>query len=104
MRKDKVKAYLGFAVKSGKIIFGVDKLLESSKKPHLILICSTQNDKVSGKVLRYGDNNNVTCIKLDDGLVLGDIIGRDNCKVIGILDLNLAIAIKNEFQMESEIN
>ena len=103
MRVDKVKTYLGFAVKSGKIIFGVDKLLESSKRPHLIIICSTQNEKVSNKVIRYGDSNNVTCIKLDN-LVLGDIIGRDNCKVVGILDLNLAIAIKNEFQMESEIN
>ena len=103
MKIDKVKTYLGFAIRSGKIIFGVDKLLVSNKKPHLILICSTQNDKVANKVIRYANSNNVTCIKLKD-LVLGDIIGRDNCKVIGILDLNLAIAIKNEFQMESEIN
>lgn len=103
MRIDKVKAYLGFAIKSGKVIFGVDKLLESKKYPQLVLICSTQNEKVTNKVIRYSLTKNIACIKLDN-IILGDIIGRDNCKVIGILDLNLADAIKNEFQMESEIN
>ncbi len=103
MRIDKVKSYLGFAIRSGKVIFGVDKLLESKKKPILVLICSTQNDKVTSKVIRFASSNNITYFKLKD-LVLGDIIGRENCKVIGILDLNLALAIKNEFQMESEIN
>ena len=103
MRVDKVKTYLGFAIKSGKVIFGVDKLFQSTKKPHVVLICSTQNEKVTNKVIKYCENNQFPYIKLSD-LVLGDIVGRDNCKVIGILDLNLAIAIRNEFQMESEIN
>lgn len=103
MKLDKVKTYLGFAIRSGKIIFGVDKLLESNKKSHLIIICSTQNEKVTNKVIRYAETNNIPYIKLGE-LVLGDIVSRDNCKVIGVLDLNLAIAIKNEFQMENENN
>ena len=81
----------------------MDKLLEGSKKPHLILICSTQNEKVTNKVIRYADINNISYIKLDN-IVLGDIVSRDNCKVIGVLDLNLAVAIKNEFQMENDNN
>lgn len=102
MRIDKLKSYLGFAIRSGKVIFGVDKLLESKKRPIVILICSTQNDKVTNKVIRYCYSNSITYYKLKD-LVLGDIIGRDNCKVIGVIDTNLANAIKNEFQMENEI-
>lgn len=103
MKIDKVKSYLGFAIRSGKVIFGVDKLFESKKRAQLILICSTQNEKVTNKVVRYAKNNNIPYIKLKD-LVLGDIVSRDNCKVIGILDINLAQAVKNEFQMEKEIN
>ncbi len=103
MKIDKVKSYLGFAIRSGKIIFGVDKLLESKKRPQLILICSTQNEKVTNKVVRYAKNEKIPYIKLKD-LVLGEIVSRDNCKVIGILDLNLAQAVKNEFQMESDNN
>lgn len=103
MRIDKLKSYLGFAIRSGKVIFGVDKLIESKKKPLLVIICSTQNDKVTSKVIRFCSSNNITYFKLKD-LILGDIIGRDNCKVIGVLDTNLANAIKNEFQMENEIN
>ena len=100
MKVDKVKTYLGFAIRSGKVIFGVDKLFDSKKKVQLILICSTQNEKVTNKVVRYAKNENIPYIKLKD-LVLGEMVSRDNCKVIGILDINLAQAVKNEFQMES---
>ena len=103
MKIGKVKSYLGFAIRSGKVIFGVDKLFESKKRAQLILICSAQNDKVTNKVVRYAKTENIPCIKLKD-LVLGELVSRDNCKVIGILDLNLAQAVKNEFQMESDNN
>ena len=103
MKVDKVKSYLGFAIRSGKVIFGVDKLFDSKKKAQLILICSTQNEKVTNKVVRYAKNENIPYIKLKD-LVVGEIVSRDNCKVIGILDINLAQAVKNEFQMESYNN
>ena len=103
MKIDKLKSYLGFAIRSGKVIFGVDKLMESKKFPIVVLICSTQNDKVTNKVIRYCSLNNISYYKLKSGCILGDIIGRDNCKVIGVNDFNLANAIKNEFQMENEI-
>lgn len=100
MRKDKIKSYLGFSIRSGNVIFGSDKLFESSKLPKLFLICSTQNEKVTNKVLKYCENNNIKAIKLDS-LVLADLIGRENCKVIGVLDLHLAEAIIKEFEMEN---
>jgi len=99
----KIKSYLAFSVRSGKIIFGVDKLFVSKKIPYVVLICSTQNDKVSNKIIRFCNENKIKVIKLND-LILGDLIGRDNCKVVGLLDYNLSKAIMNEFQMENEIN
>ena len=101
MKIEKIKSYLGFAIRSGKIIFGIDKLLQSKKKPLLVLICSSQNDKVSGKVKRFCESNQINFYKLPNNILLGDLIGRDNCKILGICDVSLANAITNEFQMEN---
>jgi ribosomal protein L7Ae-like RNA K-turn-binding protein len=79
----------------------VDKLFVTKKMPHVVIICSTQNDKVTNKVIRFCDENKIKVIKLSD-LILAELIGRDNCKVVGLLDYNLASAVMNEFQMGNE--
>lgn len=101
MKIDKIKSYLGFAIRSGNVIFGSDKLFDTTKKSKLVIICSTQNEKVTNKVLKYCDEREIKSIRLDN-LILADLVGRDNCKVIGVLDYSLASAIINEFQMENE--
>lgn len=101
MKVDKLKAYLGFAIKSGNVIFGVDKLFESKKTPVLTLVCHTQNEKVYGKIEKFCNLNKINLIKLSN-LTLSDLVGRDNCKVISILDINLAQAIENELLMGNE--
>ena len=98
MRIEKVKSYLGFAIRSGNVIFGSDKLFEVKKLPKVVIICSTQNEKVAGKVLRFCESNNIYAIRLEE-LVLSNLIARDNCKVLSILDTSLAEVIKKEFEM-----
>lgn len=100
MKINKIKSYLGFAIRSGEIVFGSDNLFVSKKKCSLVLICSSQNEKVTNKVIRYCDEKQIEFVKLTD-LLLSDLCGRSNCKVIGVTDNNLANAIKNEFQMEN---
>ena len=101
MEINKIKSYLLFSIRSGKIIFGVDKLFESKKTPKLVIICSSQNEKVTNKIIRFCDENKIKFIKLHD-LILGELISRDNCKVVGLLDYNLANAIVNEIEMGNE--
>ena len=96
----KIESYLGFAIRSGKIIFGYDNLFQSKKTPKLVLICSTQNEKVTNKVFKFCVNNDIECIKLVD-LILADLIKRDNCKVVGIIDENLANVIRSELKMDN---
>lgn len=97
MNIEKIKAYLGFAIKSGEILFGYDKLVISKKIPIVVVVCSTQNEKVTAKIHRYCVNNDIKYFKLKD-LILSELIGRDNCKVVGILNRNLASAIENELK------
>ena len=96
--ENKIKAYIGFAIKSGKIVFGYDNLIVAKKNPELVLICQSQNDKVTNKVINFCELRKIPCVKLN--FVLGDLIGR-NCKVIGIMDKNLSVATKKELKMEN---
>ncbi|MBE5735810.1 MAG: hypothetical protein E7356_00405 [Clostridiales bacterium] len=95
MDYNKIKTYLSFSIKSGKIIFGYDNLMSSKKYPKCVIMCSSQSNKVATKVARYCENLNIRLITFKD-VKLADIIGRDNCKVIGLLDENLVSAILNE--------
>jgi ribosomal protein L7Ae-like RNA K-turn-binding protein len=97
---NKITTYLGFAIKSKKIIFGYDNLLTTNKKINLVIMCSTLNDKMIDKVSNYCLIKNIMYIKLDD-ITLSTLIKRDNCKVIAICDENLSKAIINEFKMEN---
>ena len=92
-----LKAYIGFAIKGGKVIFGYDNLIISKKKLELVLISSEQNEKVSSKVMKFSESKGTQCIKLD--FALSDIITR-NCKVLGVTDVNLSQAILKELKME----
>lgn len=100
MNINKLRTYLGFSIKSGKVVFGFDNLLKLKKLPFIILISSTQNEKVTNKIFEFGKKEEIVVIKLNE-LKLEDLVYRDNCKVIGILDFNLAKVISEELKMEN---
>lgn len=98
MIPSKLATYIGFAIKSGKVIFGYDKLFEARKIPNVVLICSTLNEKNTNKIMEFCNNHTIKYYKLKE-LVLGEILKRDNCKVIGIIDKNLSNVISNEMDL-----
>lgn len=98
MKENKLKAYLGFAIKSNNIVFGYDKLFENKKNPKFVIICSSLNEKNTNKIIEFCDKFKIRYTKLCD-LVLGDLISRDNCKVIGVCDDGLADVICKELDM-----
>lgn len=100
MKVEKIKTYVGFAIRSGEIVFGFDNIMKSKSKIKLILISSTQQEKVANKLIKYGEEKNIKVIKLNDYKV-EDFTSRDNCKVIGIINYNLAEVILKELEMEN---
>lgn len=94
MKENKLSTYIGFAIKSGKVIFGYDNLFKAKKKPVLVVICPTLSEKMKEKVNLFCCDQKIASLTLEN-LILSDIIKRDNCKVIGICDENLANAIAN---------
>lgn len=94
----KIGAYLGFGIKSGNVIFGYDALVETTKRVKLVVVCKTVNQKVEQKLLRLCESKKWIMAKTN--VILGDLIHRDNCKVMAILDKSLANAIVDT----SEVN
>lgn len=88
---NKLKAYLGFAIKSNGIVFGFDNLCETKKKIVLVVTDSTINPKVHAKLQALCDFKKWKIIQINSN-TLFELLGR-NCKVVGITDNNLAKAI-----------
>lgn len=89
----KIKSYIGFAIKSRCIKYGVDDILKL-KTVHLILSSDSLAKSSSEKLLAFANKKNCEHFKLslNDFLQLFD--GNENVKAVAIVDSNLASAIK----------
>ena len=90
---NKLESLLGFAVKSGKVVFGYDNLMDTRKKVKMIIFSPSLSEKVKGKLKLYAEAKNM--ILAESKELLEDLIHRDNCKVVGLTDINMISAIRN---------
>ena len=86
---------MGFSIKSGKVVFGLDKLQEYFKPVRLVIVCSTVAENTYKKLKTLCEYNKWKMVQLNEGIVLGSVIGRDNCKVLAMTDKSLSIAVLN---------
>ena len=84
---------MGFSIKSGKVVFGLDKLQEYFKPVKLVIVCSTVAENTYKKLKTLCEYNKWKMVQLNDGIILGSVIGRDNCKVLAMTDKNLSKAV-----------
>lgn len=88
----KVKTYIGFAVKSRKIKFGVDDILKL-KKADLILVSDNLAESGLKKLKTFALNKSIKLYTLP-GSLFNEFIDNTSIKAMAILDYNLADAIK----------
>ena len=86
MQINKLRTYVGFAVKSGNIIFGVDQIKDSKKNIKLILACNTLSDNTMSKLSSYSTQKHIELHIIEKPCTLSDIVGRENCKAVAIID------------------
>ena len=96
MNINKIKTYINFAIRSRHIIFGYDNIIVYKKKQSLILISSTSSDKISEKLISFANENNIKYII--PNIAVEELVGRDNCKMLSIVDDSLATAIIKELE------
>lgn len=88
----KAETYIGFSIKSGKIIWGLDNVLSCRVSPKLIVTCNSLGENSEKKLLTYASSKGIKVLKLKNRH-LEDIVNKSNCKVIGLTDAHLAQAV-----------
>ena len=89
---EKIRAYLGFCLRAGKILFGVDDLEVYRKKIHLILVDESIAENSLKRVHKANETFNAPVLTFQSGL-LGELLHRPTVKAVAIKDFNLAKAI-----------
>ena len=87
----KIQSYIGFAIKSRNIVFGYDNLVKFKSKYMLVLYDDTLSVKVQDRLIMLAQSHHWDIIKLP--YTIESVINR-NCKALGIIDVNLSNAIK----------
>lgn len=101
MQSDKIAAYLGFCIRSGKISFGVDAVEERKKDVYLILFDDTLSENSKKNVFLLQKKFSCPLIETTKG-ALGKLLARVSVKAVGIREKNLAAAILQEAQSRSQ--
>lgn len=99
-RSDKIASYLGFAIKSRKIVYGYESVIATRKKPFLVLCDGTLSENSLKKVVRYAENHQIT-VRVTEGL--SEYFGGKSVKCVGIAEEHLASAIVVELNKLSEV-
>lgn len=90
MNQDKIKSYIGFAIKSRKIKYGVDELLKMPRTELIILssdLAENSKKKINSK---FEGKTQIIEFKPE---VFKFFFGSDSIKVAAITDKNLSEAI-----------
>lgn len=91
---NKLKSYLGFALKSKSIIFGIDNIVKA-KQIKLVLISNKITETGKNKVLNLCKKKNLK-YTIIDGMLFDEIIQNSGIKIVAITDKNLSDAIIKE--------
>ncbi|HHW89736.1 MAG TPA: hypothetical protein GX745_02390 [Clostridiales bacterium] len=107
MNKNKIDTYIRFAIKSRKIIHGLDKIKLRTKQIKIIIADKTLSDNSLEKTKILSDRFRIPLILSEDDL--NHILNTINCKIIGITDESLSKAILDNlgngyYLAEGELN
>lgn len=86
---NKVKTYIGFARRAGKVVLGVDNIL-TLKRPMLVIYSKELAENSVNKLKNSAETTGHTLIEVESTVALGL---PDGCKAAGIKEKNLAEAI-----------
>lgn len=87
----KIKTYVGFAVKSRKIIFGIDNLIKS-KQVKLVLSSSGLTETGKNKIKNFCERKNILNFEIENRF-FEELIQKTGVKIVAITDKNLSDAI-----------
>ena len=98
---NKIETYLGFCIRSRKILFGIDNI-DKQRKGIALLLCDEELGKSSLKSLLHAQEKFGCPLLMAEKSVLGEYLHRPAVKAVAILDNNLAQAILSVVDSEPQ--
>ena len=96
MQDQKIKTYIGFAIRSNSIVFGADTVVNARKKIYLVAVADDINETAYKRTVKKCEKESIILLRFEKGKI-SELTHRENCKCIGILDKNLSDAIYNGY-------
>ncbi|MBQ7643357.1 MAG: hypothetical protein IJS67_05585 [Clostridia bacterium] len=87
----KAYTYLGFAIKSGNVRFGLNTI-ETLRRADLLIVCQTAAKNTRAAAEKYARKFGCPILTTKDE-PLENFVNRENCKIVAVTDKNLAEAI-----------
>jgi len=87
---------LGFAARAGKLVYGMTSVEQGVRKGQIeLIVIDSDLQNHSRKRLRIiSEKNHVKMIVLNNEISLTPLIGKNNCKCVGVRDKHFASEIK----------
>ena len=101
METSKISTYLGFCIRSRKILFGVDNIEKQRKNVFLLLADENISDNSLKILIKSKEKFDCPLIIMQAGK-LGELVYRPTVKAVGVTDKNLASAIVSVANSESQ--
>ena len=92
MNLDKVKTFVGFAIKSRSVIYGVDQIKEKNVKVIFFSSDLSESSKISCK--KIAEKNNIKYYQISSEEMF-QLVGSEKIKAFAILNIDLAKAIES---------
>lgn len=101
-RSDKLFSYIGFSIKSGKIVFGYESVISAGKKVCLILCDSAIGRSAKNEITFFANNEKIKIAFLPEN-DLSYYFGGRKVKCVGLTDEGLSLASERELNKQSEV-
>lgn len=101
MTKSKIETYIGFCIRSRKILFGVDNI-EKQRKGICLIIADEELGENSYKVLKKAKEKFDCPMLTANAGILGEHTYRPKVKAVAVTDKNLASAILSALTSEPQ--
>lgn len=92
MNLTKMKSYFGFAVKSNKVVYGTDNILQ--KKPYAVFISEDLSLNAKKKLVNLCESYELCMVNLNK-IDMEKLVSSDDVMAFGVKDKSLADAMIN---------
>lgn len=96
--------YLGFCIRSGKIVYGVDNIAETRKRVYLIIADCSMSENSFKTLVKEKERLGCPLLKTTEQGLLEKLVHRPSVKGVAIKDNHLASAILSVAESDPKFN